>query len=222
METGPSAPVEMFAALDGLPVVHAFLGRVPGVDVRSDRATALGRLDEHHRRARHAFGLGGRTFVTAEQVHGCEVAALAADDPLPEGTVPRADGLVTDRADVCLGIYVADCGPVYLVDTARRAVGLVHSGRKGTELGIAAVAVRTMAERFGSVPADLVAVLGPCIRPPWYETDFAAEIVRQLRGAGVGRVEDSGTCTAANPERYYSYRREKGQTGRMLALLALR
>ncbi len=67
-----------------------------------------------------------------------------------------------------------------------------------------------------------MAQLGPCIRPPWYETDFAAEIVRQLRAAGVGRVEDGGTCTAADPERYYSYRREKGQTGRMLALLALR
>ena len=223
METGlPSgAPVERFAALDGLPVVHGFLGRVPGVDVRTDRATVLTRLDEHHQRARHTLGLGERTLVTAEQVHGCTVTAVAAGENLPRGPVPGADGLVTDRPDVCLGVYVADCGPVFLVDPVRRVVGLVHSGRKGTEHSIAAVAVRTMAERFGSVPADLVTQLGPCIRPPWYETDFAAEIVRQLRAAGVGRVEDCGTCTAANPEKYYSYRREKGHTGRMLALLAL-
>ena len=216
-----TVPVEQFEALAGLPVVHAFLGRVPGVDVRSDRATALDRLDEHHRHARHALGLDERAFVTAEQVHSSIVAALAADDALPAVPVPGADGLVTNRADVCLGIYVADCGPVYLVDLARRVVGLVHSGRKGTELGIATTAVRTMTERFGSVPADIVAVLGPCIRPPWYEMDFAAGIVAQLRAAGVGQVEDCGTCTAADPERYYSYRREKGQTGRMLALLAL-
>ncbi len=139
-----SAPVEQFAALQGLPTVHGFLGRVPGVDVRSDRATALGRLDEHHRYARQALGLGERVFVTAEQVHGCKVALAAAGEALPAGPVPDVDGLVTDRVDVCLGIYVADCGPVFLVDPVRRVIGLVHSGRKGTELGIPSVAVRTM------------------------------------------------------------------------------
>lgn len=219
MEAG--VPIEKFAALDGLPAIHGFLGRVPGVDVRSDRATALGRLDEYHRHARDTLGLGERTLVTAEQVHGRSMATIADVETLPNGPVPGVDGLVTNRADVCLGIYVADCGPLFLVDPVRRVIGLVHSGRKGTELGIAAVAVQTMVERFGSIPAEIVAQLGPCIRPPWYETDFAGEIVRQLRAAGVGRVEDCGTCTAADPERYYSYRREKGQTGRMLALLAL-
>ena len=223
MATGLSAdaPVERFAAFDRLPVVHGFLGRVPGLDVHADRATTLGRLEKYHRRARRDLGLGARPMCTAEQVHGCEVAVIAAGEELPADPVPGADGLVTNRADVTLGIYVADCGPLYLVDPTRRVIGLVHSGRKGTELGIAAAAVRTMATCFGSVPADLVAQLGPCIRPPWYETDFAAEIVRQLRAAGVRRVEDCGTCTAADPEKYYSYRRERGHTSRMLALLAL-
>ncbi|MBE7211422.1 MAG: polyphenol oxidase family protein [Gluconacetobacter diazotrophicus] len=216
-----AVPVEQFAALRGLPVRHGFVGRVPGVDVATDRAAALARLDEHHRRARVDLGMGDRELVTAQQVHGTAVAVLSAGEPLPERPISGVDGLVTDRADVCLGIYVADCGPLYLVDPVRRAVGLVHSGRKGTEGNIAAEAVRALAERFGSRPADLVAQLGPCIRPPWYEVDFAGEIVRQCRAAGIGRVEDGGTCTAAEPERYYSYRREKGHTGRMLALLAL-
>ncbi len=218
--TAAAAPVEFFAALRELPVRHGFVGRVPGVDVTVDRTAALARLDVHHRRARQALGMGDDRFVTAQQVHGNAVAIVGNDD-LPAGPIPGADGLVTDRPGVCLGIYVADCGPLYLVDPVRRAVGLVHSGRKGTEANIAGAAVRTMAERFGSRPADLVAQLGPCIRPPWYEVDFAAEILRQCRAAGVGRVEDCGTCTAAAPERYYSYRREQGRTGRMLALLAL-
>ncbi len=216
-----AAPVEQFAALRALPVRHGFVGRVAGVDVDADRAAALARLDDYHRRARSALGVDGGSFVTAEQVHGNSVAVVTAGSSLPDGPISGVDGLVTDRCDVCLGIYVADCGALYLVDSVRRVIGLVHSGRKGTEGGIAAVAVRTMAERFGSRPEDVVAQLGPCIRPPWYETDFAAEIVRQCRAAGVGRVEDCGTCTAADPEHYYSYRREKGRTGRMLALLAL-
>jgi polyphenol oxidase len=79
-----------------------------------------------------------------------------------------------------------------------------------------------MASEFGSHPADLVAQLSPCIRPPYYEVDFAADIVLNLKRAGVSRVFDSGENTAADLERFYSYRMEKGQTGRMLALLALK
>ena len=77
-----------------------------------------------------------------------------------------------------------------------------------------------MQEEFGCDPAGMTAQLGPCIRPPHYEVDFAAEIRRQCRG--LRAVVDCGSCTASEPSRYYSYRREKGQTGRMLALLALR
>jgi copper oxidase (laccase) domain-containing protein len=78
-----------------------------------------------------------------------------------------------------------------------------------------------MAREYGSAPAELVAQLSPCIRPPQYEVDFAAEIGRQLRAAGVGEVADCGANTAADPERYYSYRMEKGRTGRLLALLMI-
>ena len=60
--------------------------------------------------------------------------------------------------------------------------------------------------------------LGPCIRPPHYEVDFAAEIGRQARdGRGEDTYHDGGVCTACRLERYYSYRAEKGKTGRMWA-----
>ncbi len=212
-------PVERFPALQGVGCRHGFVGRVPGVDVDADRAQALTRLDDYHVLARRELGLADRIFVTAEQVHGNAVAVI--DDDLLGSPVPGVDGLVTNCPGVCLGIYVADCCAVFLVDPRQRAIGLVHSGRKGSELRIVAVAVETMRERFGSCPGDIVAQLSPCIRPPWYEVDFAARIVEQCRAAGVTAITDGRICTAANPDRYYSYRREKGRTGRMLALLAL-
>jgi copper oxidase (laccase) domain-containing protein len=218
-EQGPGF-AECFPALDGLGCAQAFLGRVPGIDVATDRQTALARLDGCHRAAMGALGLDGMPFVTAEQVHGREIAVLRRGDALASRPAAGADGLLTDRRDVCLGIYVADCCAVYLVDPVARAIGLVHAGRKGTELGIVPAAVAAMTREFGTDPGDLVVQLSPCIRPPWYEVDFAREIIRQAREAGAGVVEDCGVCTAANPERYYSYRREKGRTGRMLALLA--
>jgi copper oxidase (laccase) domain-containing protein len=62
-------------------------------------------------------------------------------------------------------------------------------------------------------------VLGPCIRPPDYEVDFAREIQQQAKQAGVGLFHDSGLNTAADLSRFYSYRKEMGKTGRMLALI---
>jgi copper oxidase (laccase) domain-containing protein len=98
----------------------------------------------------------------------------------------------------------------------------VHSGKKGTERAIVSKALEKMRDGFGSNPAELVVQLSPCIRPPHYETDFAATIVEQCRAAGVKQIHDSGVCTACDLQRYYSYRAEKGKTGRMLALVGLR
>jgi len=131
------------------------------------------------------------------------------------------DGLITNQKRIALGIHVADCCAIYIVDPKTPAIGLVHSGKKGTEQAIVANAIHQMREKFGSSPADLTVQLSPCIRPPHYEIDFAAKIVEQCRAAGVEKIYDSGACTACDPARYYSYRAEKGKTGRMLALLAL-
>jgi hypothetical protein len=218
--TSTSHPLETFPALEALPAVsHAFLGRAPGVEVQVDREQALERLDSFHREARAELGLSERHFLTGEQVHGREVAVVDERTPAP---VPGVDGLITASPEVCLGVYVADCGAVYLVEPERRVIGLLHSGRKGTELGITTAAIERMRAEFHCDPAKIIVQLSPCIRPPNYEVDFAAQIVAQARAAGVTQVHDCGTCTGANPERYYSYRMERGRTGRMLALLALR
>ena len=211
------ASLQVFPALSALPGIrHGFTLRVPGLDVRSDRESALASLEDYHSEARAEFG--PRRFYTAEQIHGGRVAVVRRDSaPEAQGV----DGLITQDPGGMLGIYVADCCAIFLVDTERPAIGLVHSGRKGTELNIAGAAVCQMSMQFGTDPADLVVQLSPCIRPPYYEVDFAAEIQRQLYAAGVKRVCDTGENTGADLERFYSYRLEKGRTGRMLALLAL-
>ncbi|CAA9227955.1 MAG: FIG00003370: Multicopper polyphenol oxidase [uncultured Chthoniobacterales bacterium] len=223
MDSSASAqlPIERFTALEAVPSIqHAFIARVAGIDVASDKAEALRRLDGVHREVRRSLGVAEFPFVTAEQVHGRGVAVV--DAPVSsDHRFAGCDGVVTNQRGLLLGIYVADCGAVFLVDPVRRAIGLVHSGKKGTELGIVGNAIELMRERFGSAPEDLIVQLGPCIRPPHYEIDFAADVIRQCRERGVGNVHDSGVCTACDLDRYYSYRAEKSRTGRMLALLAL-
>jgi len=153
---------------------------------------------------------------------GCSSGATRIDLPV-ESDVQFAgcDGIVTNQREVALGIHVADCCAVYIVDQKKPAIGLVHSGKKGTKLGVVVNAIGQMKAHFGSNPADLVVQLSPCIRPPHYEVDFAAEIIGQCRAQGVKQIHDSGICTACRVDLYYSYRAEKGKTGRMLALLAL-
>ncbi|MEP6669672.1 MAG: polyphenol oxidase family protein [Chthoniobacter sp.] len=222
VESGVIAPLPMekFAALEAAPgIIHTFLGRVAGLDVQVDRAQALQRLDSFHRTAREELGLDKRHVIVGEQVHGREIAIVDERTPAP---VAGVDGLITASPDVCLGVYVADCCAVYLAEPEKRVIGLLHSGRKGSELGITTAAIERMRTEFKCDPAKIVVQLSPCIRPPLFEIDFAALIVAQARAAGVTQVHDCGICTGANPDRYYSYRMERGKTGRMLALLALR
>jgi YfiH family protein len=156
--------------------------------------------------------------VQGEQIHGNRAAAVGAP---PDGRVPGVDALATNVTGLPLVVRVADCGPVFFYDPVRRAIAVAHSGRRGTEGNIVAATVACLRDNFGTEPADLIVELGPCIRPPHYEVDFAAEIGRQAQAAGVRHFHDAGVCTASRLDRYYSYRAEKGQTGRMWGVLML-
>src|SRR5438093_4615186 len=214
-------PFEKFQALNVLAMCrHIFTRRIPGIHVSHDKAEALKRLESAHLEIRNAIGIGDWPLLTAEQIHGNKVAII---DTAVKSDKHFAgyDGFITNQPRIALGVYVADCCAVYMVDPKTPAIGLVHSGRKGTELGVVPSAITQMIERFGSDPANMIVQLSPCIRPPHYELDFAAEIVRQCRALGVKEIHDPAVCTACDLDRYYSYRAEKGKTGRMLALLGL-
>lgn len=214
-----SATWMTFPALHSLR--HRFVQRHPQLGMDVERHEALAGLAPWHEEHLAALGFPPESMKTAEQVHGDGIAQV---DATSAALSAQVDGLITDDPSVVLGIYVADCGAIYLHDTRRGAVGLVHSGKKGTELGIVSRAIAAMRESFGTEPADVVVQLSPCIRPPTYEVDFAADILRQCRAAGVpeGAIHDCGLCTSQDLGRFYSYRVEKGRTGRMLALLSAR
>lgn len=199
-----------------------FVTRVAGVEVDTDREATCARLEPKHREVVNNLGFSWEQLHRAEQVHGAEIAVVRKNDV--SCTWPEVDGLITADPGVLLGIYVADCGAVYVVDPVQGVLSLLHSGKKGTEANITGKAIGMMAEYYGSNPADLHVALAPCIRPPAYEVDFAAEIRRQVLAAGVKEeyFVDSGICTGSDLQEYYSYRVEKGCTGRMLALLGRR
>ncbi len=208
-----------FPALEALPgFAHRFTLRHPEINVDDERAVVVSRLWDWHRLQAEEIGFSGGALCIAEQVHGREVAVLT--EPTSE-IIPGTDGIISNVPGLVIGIYVADCCAVYLADPRSGAFGVVHSGKKGSESGITTHAIEKMQQHFGTRPEDLIVQLSPCIRPPAYEIDFAAQIRQQALNAGVsaGQIHDTGLCTSLDLHRFYSYRMEKGRTGRMLALL---
>jgi copper oxidase (laccase) domain-containing protein len=209
--------VEAFPPLQALGVRHGFAVRQPGVPVDQDRTRALELLRPNHEGILR-FALPEQPRLhTAEQIHGAGVALASGESRCHAG----ADALITVDPTVCLGIYTADCCAVFLWDPEVRAAGLAHSGAKGTAQEIVPKTVAAMRKAFACDPGRMIAVLSPCIRPPLYEVDFAAQIRVQCAEAGLREVWDGGECTGSDVTRYYSYRMERGNTGRMLAFIAV-
>jgi len=204
---------------------HRFVLRHPTMEVDVEREEAVARLRPWHDEQVGALGFEPGGLVMAEQVHGAKVALVDAGALNGgRGLMAGVDGLISNLPNVVLGIYVADCCAVCLVDPVAGSFGLVHSGKKGSELNIVGEAIDQMVAAHGAQPDRMQVVLSPCIRPPTYEVDFAKQIRLGAMAAGVREenVSDAGICTATDLGRFYSYRMEKGRTGRMLALLGRR
>ena len=211
-----------FPALESLPGFrHRFTLRHPQIDVNEERAVVVDRLWSWHSDHVREMGFTHGNVQKAEQVHGIQVTVVDQESDFSVFPAPETDGLITQKKGIALGIYVADCCAVYLADPITGAFGVLHSGKKGSEGGITSQAILLMQNHFGTDPSDMVVQLSPCIRPPAYEIDFAALIRSQALDAGVRpeNLHDTGVCTSTDLNRFYSYRREKGRTGRMLALM---
>jgi hypothetical protein len=110
-------------------------------------------------------------LTTCKQVHGSEVKIVTSsgDEDDLHKSIHGADAMITQVPELCLMILVADCVPLILYDPARRAVGLVHAGWKGTLGAIGEKTVRALERAFGSTPSEMVAGIGPSIGPCCYE-----------------------------------------------------
>ena len=104
-------------------------------------------------------------FVQLKQIHSSVVQRVSA----APGETLSGDGLITSTPGLLLAIKTADCVPVLVADVKRRAVGAFHAGWRGTVARVVEKGIGEMRRQFGSVPRDLRAVIGPCIRRCCYE-----------------------------------------------------
>lgn len=179
--------------------------------------------------------------VWLNQVHGTSIIQLPYSGAHP----PQADGSVSHSAGPVCAVMTADCLPLLLCDTQGTVVAAAHAGWRGLAAGVIEQAVSAMSV----APDSILAWLGPAIGPNAFEVGeevvrafvdqdsesnrafqqtsehhWLADIFtlarRRLQNIGVSRINGGGLCTYHEPERFYSYRRDK-ITGRMAALIWL-
>ena len=181
-EEGYVLPYLSFSSYEALPYIrHMFTTREGGVSkdiyeslnlsfTRGDDETAV---LENYRRVAQALGTSIDHIVTSDQTHTTNVRPVGKEDLGKGITRPRdykdVDGMITDQPGVLLATFYADCVPLYFVDPVHKAIGLSHSGWRGTVGRMGQATVEAMEKSFGSQPKDLLCAIGPSICQDCYE-----------------------------------------------------
>ncbi len=162
-------------------VKHGFSTRLGGVSsgefssmnlsfVRGDKDELV---QENFTRIANAIGVDKAQIVCSKQTHTSNVIVVDERDAGTGVTKPitydDVDGMITNVPGLCLATFYADCVPLYFVDPVKKAIGLSHSGWRGTVGKIGKITVEKMQEVYGSNPSDIVAAIGPSICQDCYE-----------------------------------------------------
>lgn len=170
-------------------VVHGFSTRMGGVsegiyasmNLSYTRGDKEEDVTENFVRFAKALKISPENYVFSDQTHTTNIRVVTQEDRGKGFTVPRdyenIDGLVTNVKGLVLSTFYADCVPLYFVDVKNKAIGLSHSGWKGTVGEIGKKTVETMMREYGSKPQDILAVIAPSICRECYEVseDVALE-----------------------------------------------
>jgi YfiH family protein len=160
-------------------IVAVFTTRNIGIDDCTDAAGRFCAAPDNHKDAftalaQTAENLDLDSFTAAKQVHGAGVCRVTEAERgrgafSHKDAIPSTDALITDIPGVPIGIFTADCVPVFLYDPKKMSVGLVHAGWRGTSQSIVEETVAKMRTEFDSDPADMWAAIGPSIGQCCYE-----------------------------------------------------
>ena len=191
-------------------------------------------------------------FIVANQTHSDHIEVIKDNHTkgwhTAEDAIKDCDALITNVPHVVLSILTADCVPILLFDPKKKVIAAIHAGWKGTQAHIASKTVEKMKEAFQCNEKDIIAGIAPSIGRCCYEVgkDVAQHFFdtpkgftrigekymldlpyinkQQLINVGLleKHIEMSNICTACKVEDFFSYRKEKGCTGRFMSMIGLK
>lgn len=172
-------------------VTSAFSTRLGGVsegyysslNLSFDRGDDPARVLENFKRIGASMGVAVEDMVLSKQTHTTNVRVVTKEDKgkgvMRERNYTDVDGMITNVPGICLVTSYADCVPLYFVDPVKKAIGLSHSGWRGTVGKIGKNTVQLMQENFGSKPEDLLAAVGPSVCMDCYEV--SEDVIEQFK-----------------------------------------
>lgn len=196
------------------------------------------------------LGIDYHSLVCAKQVHASNVIRVSEPDKgrgslSYEDSVSDTDGFITDKKGLPIAIFTADCLSIFLYDYKTLAIGLLHAGWRSSKENIAAKAIKLMQKEFNAQPKNIYAAFGPAIRSCCYRvsSDFDSFFDRNLikRGksyyfdlAGFNKLSlldcglkeknifDPKLCTSCSNPRFFSFRKEGKNCGRLMSVAMLK
>ena len=185
-KTVDGVPYLAYPLLEKTGVVrHGFSTRLGGVstghcatmNISTTRGDDPAAVEENRRRIAKAIGVRAEDMTYTNQTHTTNVAVVEAKDRGKR--FMETDGMVTNVPEICLVTFYADCVPLFFVDPVHRAIGLSHSGWRGTVGKMGKVTVERMREEYGTDPAQVVAAIGPSICQDCYEV--SEDVIEKFR-----------------------------------------
>ena len=209
---------------------------------------------ENYRRVAEAMGVKYENFVLSDQTHTANVRRVTREDAgnglTREKRFFDTDGMITNEPGIVLSTFYADCVPLYLADPVHHAIGLSHSGWRGTVQRIGRATVEAMEREFGTRPEELLCAIGPSICQDCYEVGpdvaeefqtFGNQVLTEkpdgkflldlwraneiiLREAGVRpeHMAVTNICTCCNSKYLFSHRASGGRRGNLGAFMAIK
>jgi len=202
--------------------------------------------------AKHLVSSTPLYFIVAKQTHSDNIRIINTQDTKGwkhlDDAIENCDALITNVPHVVLNILTADCVPVLLYDIKQGVIAAIHAGWRGTQQEIVRKTLEKMKNTFDSNPKDILAGIAPSIGKCCYEVgedvakyffdipkgftkvkdkymlDIPYLNKKQLLDFGVKErnIEMSNICTACNSEKFFSYRKEKGCSGRFISMIGLK
>lgn len=197
-----------------------------------------------------SLGIDYRDLVCARQVHGDSVryvteAERGSGANAYGGSIADTDGFITDKKNVPISVFTADCLSLFIYDPNTPAIGLIHCGWRSSKARIASKAIRLMQERFSTDPKEVYAGFGSSIRGCCYEVskdfkeyfleglsekngrfylDLAEVNAKELLACGVKKENmfPAQACTFCHNEEFFSFRKEGNSCGRMISVMMLK
>ena len=204
------------------------------------------RVNENLARIRFQIGLAPSALIAPQQVHGCEIVEVTNDTPMDD---VQADAVFTTQRDIGIAVRTADCAPILMTDHEGSFVAAVHAGWRGAIADIMGASVRAITARLNVPATKMVAAIGPCIGADQFQVgrevldaanqllpaaqfyseqtedrgffDLRAFIQKRLEDLEIAQVEQVPGCTYSDVGAYFSHRKEQGNTGRQMSVIAL-